>query len=125
MFGQKVHFTLFAPPGNDYAASRYKTEVLRLYQVLETRLAASQYIGSNDYSIADIACFPWMRGYEANGVAKSSHPNVVRWVDAVSARPAVKRMLEKIAELQSKSSREKATDDNKDRFFGRGKYAMA
>jgi GST-like protein len=125
MFGQKVHFTLFAPPGNDYSAARYKTEVRRLYDVLETRLATSQYIGSNDYSIADMACFPWMRAYENHGLTKSSHPNVARWAEAVGARPAVKRMLEKIAALQAQSSREKATDDQKDRFFGRGKYAMA
>ena len=125
MFGQKVHFTLFAPPGNDYSATRYKTEVRRLYDVLEARLAVSQYIGSNDYSIADMACFPWMRTYENHGVLKSSHPNVARWAESVGARAAVKRMLEKIAALQAQSSREKATDDQKDRFFGRGKYAMA
>jgi GST-like protein len=125
MFGQKVHFTMFAPSGNDYSATRYKTEVRRLYDVLETRLTSSQYIGSNDYSIADMACFPWMRAYENHGATKSSHPNVARWAESVGARPAVKRMLEKIAALQSQSSREKATDDQKDRFFGRGKYAMA
>jgi GST-like protein len=125
MFGQKVHFTLFAPPGNDYSATRYKTEVRRLYDVLETRLGQTTYLGGAEYSIADMAAFPWTRGYEANGLTRASHPNVARWVDAVGARPAVKRMLEKIAELQSKSSRENATEDNKDRFFGRGKYARA
>jgi GST-like protein len=123
MFGQKVHFTLFAPKGNEYSATRYKTEVLRLYDVLEARLGQSQYIGSIDYSIADMACFPWMRGYESHGATRASHPNVARWVDSVMARPATKRMLEKIAELQAKSSREKATDEQKDRFFGRGQYA--
>jgi GST-like protein len=112
MFGQKVHFTLFAPKeGNEYSRSRYSTEVRRLYDVLETRLSTSQYIGSNDYSIADMACFPWMRGYENHGLTKSSHPNVARWAESVGARPAVKRMLEKIAVLQAQSSREKATDD--------------
>jgi len=54
-----------------------------------------------------------------------AHPNVARWVDSVSARPAVKSMLAKIAELQAKSSRERATDKHKDRFFGRGEYARA
>jgi GST-like protein len=125
MFGQKVHFTMFAPPGNDYSASRYKTEVKRLYEVLETRLAHSQYVGDVDYSIADMACFPWMRNMDAHGVTRAGHPNVSRWVDAVSARPAVQRMLERIAELQAHSSREKATDGQKDRFFGRGQYALA
>jgi GST-like protein len=125
MFGQKVHFTMFAPPGNEYSASRYKTEVRRLYGVLETRLGTSQYIGDIDYSIADMACFPWMRNLDAHGISRAEHPNVARWVDAVSARPAVHRMLEKIAELQSKSSRERATEEMKDRFFGRGQYALA
>jgi len=126
MFGQKTHFTMFAPPGgNEYSTSRYKTEVMRLYEVLETRLTTSRYIGSNDYSIADMACFPWMRNLDQHGVSRTAHPNVARWVDSVSARLAVKSMLGKIAELQAKSSREKATEEHKDRFFGRGEYARA
>ena len=125
MFGQCVHFTRFAPEGNDYAASRYRTEVRRLYHVMDERLGRFQYLGSNDYSIADMATFPWARNYDLLGVPRDQYSNVARWVDAIATRPATKRMLEEIQKLQPKSSRDTATDDNKDRFFGRGKYAMA
>ena len=59
MFGQFTHFKNFAPAGNDYAMSRYQTEVRRLYEVLEERLGKSAYLGGAEYSIADIATFPW------------------------------------------------------------------
>ena len=125
MFGQSVHFSRFAPPGNDYAATRYRSEVRRLYEVLDGRLGESQYLGSNDYSIADMAAFPWARNYDLLGVPRDRYSNVARWVDAIGARPATKRTLDEIQKLQAKSSRDKATEDDKDRFFGRGKYALA
>ena len=68
MFGQLTHFKKFAPPGNDYSLSRYQTEVLRLYDVLEARLGGSAWLGGPDYSIADIATFPWTANYKAQGV---------------------------------------------------------
>lgn len=119
--GQVVHFTRYAPPGNDYAASRYGTELKRLYAVLEKRLAKVAYLGGDAYGIADIATFPWARTMENLGVQRADHPNVARWVDAIAARPAVKAYLDKVAQL--KSSRDTATPDDLDRMFGRGKYA--
>jgi GST-like protein len=123
MFGQLTHFKLFAGPGNDYALSRYQSEVLRLYEVLEKRLGQSAYLGGPDYTIADIATFPWTRQHDAHGASFEKHPNLKRWFEAIAARPAVKRALEKIAAI--KSNRDNATDDQKDRFFNRGKYARA
>jgi GSH-dependent disulfide-bond oxidoreductase len=120
-FGQVVHFTRFAPAGNDYSASRYRTEMLRLYDVLEARLGTVPYIGGADYSIADIATFPWTRNHDAQGVKWADHPNLGRWFDAISARPAVKRALAKVDAIVS--SRDVATVEIKDRVFGRGKYA--
>jgi GSH-dependent disulfide-bond oxidoreductase len=122
-FGQVVHFTRFAPPGNDYSVSRHRTEMLRLYDVLETRLSTVPWLGGAEYSIADIATFPWTRNHDAQGVKWADHPNLGRWFDAISARPAVKRALAKVDAVVS--SRDIATDEVKDRVFGRGKYARA
>jgi GST-like protein len=120
-FGNYVHFKMFAPPGNDYALSRYTTEMLRLYDVLEKRLGQSAYLGGADYSIADIATFPWTRNREAWGVKDAEHPNIARWFKSIADRPAVKKALDIVGKITS--DREKATDDNKDRMFGRGKFA--
>jgi GSH-dependent disulfide-bond oxidoreductase len=122
-FGQFVHFTMFAPPGNDYSKSRYGTEMKRLFALLENRLAQVPYLGGQEYSIADIATVPWTRNREAWGVKDADNPNLARWFKAVSERPAFKRTIDIVGKITS--SREKATDDNKDRLFGRGKYARA
>jgi GSH-dependent disulfide-bond oxidoreductase len=121
MFGQLTHFKNFAPAGNDYSLSRYQTEVLRLYELLEQRLGASAWLGGADYSIADIATFPWTANHKMQGVRLEAHPNLARWYNAIAARPAVQRAIKKVEAI--KSSRETATAENKDRFFGRGRYA--
>ena len=124
MFGQQVHFSRFAPAGNDYGLSRYCTEVLRLYDLIEQRLGVTgAYLGGADYSIADIATYPWLRNYALNGVKADGLPNVGRWVDTIGARPAAQRVLEILPTI--KSVRDNAAEDDKDRFFGRGKYARA
>ena len=124
MFGQFTHFNMFAPKaGNEYSFSRYRSEMKRLYEVLEQRLAQVPYLGGEDYTIADIATFPWTRNHDAQGVRWEDNPNLARWFNAIAERPAVKAALAKIAVI--KSNRETATDEQKDRFFGRGKYARA
>jgi GSH-dependent disulfide-bond oxidoreductase len=123
VFGQVVHFTRFAPPGNDYSKSRYMTEMLRLYELLERRLGEAPYLGGDDYSIADIAAFPWTRNHDMFGVKWSERPNLARWFDAVSARPAVKKALTAVDTI--KSSRDTASEEDRDRIFGRGRYARA
>jgi len=121
VFGQWNHFTLFAPKDNEYSMSRYRTEMKRLYELLEKRLGEAPYLGGDEYSIADVATFPWTRNHDAQGVKWADHPNLGRWFDAIAARPAVKRALDKVAQI--KSARETATDENKDRLFGRGRFA--
>jgi GSH-dependent disulfide-bond oxidoreductase len=124
MFGQWNHFKLFAPKtGNDYAMGRYVSELKRLYEVLEKRLGRAKFLGGDEYSVADIATFPWTRNHDAQGVKWEDHPNLARWFDAIAARPAVKTALDKVAAV--KSTRETASDDDKDRFFNRGRYARA
>jgi GST-like protein len=122
-FGQWTHFTLFAPKDNEYSMSRYRTEMKRLYELLEKRLGEAPYLGGDEYSIADVATFPWTRNHDAQGVKWADNPNLARWFDAIAARPAVKRALDKVAQI--KSAREVATDESKDRLFGRGRYARA
>jgi GST-like protein len=123
VFGQWVHFTMMAPKGNDYSVSRYRTEMKRLYELLEKRLGQAPYLGGDEYSIADVATFPWTRNHDAQGVKWADNPNLARWFEAISARPAVKRALEKVGKITS--IRETANDDQKDRLFGRGRYARA
>jgi GST-like protein len=123
MCGQHIHFSRFAGGGHEYSASRYRTQVLRLYDVYEQRLAAHPYVAGDEYTIADIAAFPWLRYVELLGIDFSQFPTVKAWVDKIAARDAVKRAFAKVGTLSS--SRDKATDEQKDRFFGRGSYARA
>jgi GST-like protein len=122
-FGQWVHFRRFAPAGNEYSVSRFHTEVRRLYDVLERRLGASQYVGGGEYSIADMAVIPWLRDRVDHGVTWEAYPSLARWYEEVTARPAVISAF-KIAE-QIRNLRNNASPDELDRFYGRGKYARA
>jgi GST-like protein len=123
MFGQLTHFKRFAPADNQYSLSRYQTEVLRLYDVLELRLGQSPYLGGPEYTVADIATFPWTRTHEWQGVKWDDHPNLGRWFSAIAERPAVKRALAKIDAITSK--RDTAAPQDLDRLFGRGAFARA
>jgi len=123
MSGQVVHFSKFAPAGNDYSLSRFKTELNRLWDVYEERLAQSPYVGGDEYSIADIAVYPWLRNYDFLGMSFDGRPRLKAYVDRITERPAVKKMLAILPTI--KSSRDTATPEQKDRVFGRGKYARA
>jgi GST-like protein len=125
MFGQLFHFKMYAPKDKDtsYSLARFQTEVKRLYEVLEKRLAQAPYLGGDEYTIADIATFPWTRMHDMQGVKWEDNPNLARWFKSIDERPAVKAALVKIGAI--KSHREHATDDQKDRFFNRGRYARA
>jgi GST-like protein len=121
MFGQHVHFTRFAPKGNDYSAARYRSEVLRLMDLCEQRLSACTFIGGNEYSIADMAFWPWLRNYEFFGIDVSNRLYLAAWVKKIAERDGIKRALVKVGTITS--TRDTTSDDHKDRFFGRGKYA--
>jgi GST-like protein len=88
MFGQLNHFKKFAPEKIPYAIERYEKETLRLYGVLDKQLAEREYL-CGDYSIADIATYPWVAIYEFQGLTLDSHPNLKRWVETMQQRPAV------------------------------------
>jgi GST-like protein len=127
MSGQLVHFTRFAPGGNDYARSRYATQVHRLFETIDARLAQVPYLGGATYSIADVATFPWLRAADMLiGAAKSKYPNVLRWVDTIAARPAVVRALKAVDEVRARTTQfDKADADMVDKVMGRGQYAAA
>jgi GST-like protein len=90
MFGQTHHFLRFAPAPVPYAVERYRNETRRLYGVLDTRLGEAEFLGG-DYSIADMATFPWVARHDWQDIDLDDFPNVRRWFDAVGKRPAVVR----------------------------------
>lgn len=90
MFGQAGHFKFYAPEPLPYAENRYVTESLRLYGVLDRRLEGRDYI-CGDYSIADMACWPWVLTYKRQDIDLGQFPNVRRWYDLLKTRPALRR----------------------------------
>ena len=115
MLGQAHHFRAYAPEQIPYAVDRYTNEATRLYRVCETRLASSEHLADN-YSIADMAVFPWLRSYERQGQDLADYPNLKRWFDAINVRPAVERALQVLAQ----DRREGGFDDKqKEVLFGK------
>ena len=93
MFGQVHHFRQFKDEEQPYGKKRYGTELRRLYGVLDAHLAKNEYM-HGDYSIADMAIFPWVVRYEWHPIKWGEEfGNVKRWFDAIAARPAVQRAL--------------------------------
>ncbi|NJK37630.1 MAG: glutathione S-transferase family protein [Oscillatoriales cyanobacterium RM2_1_1] len=90
MFGQLNHFRRFAAEKIPYAIERYEKETLRLYGVMDGQLANHEFL-AGDYSIADIATYPWVAAYEFMGLTLDNHPNLKRWVDTLEQRPAVQK----------------------------------
>jgi len=93
MAGQAHHFRAFASEVVPYGIKRYTDEVNRLYGVLDHRLADRPFVAGG-YSIADIACWPWIVSHERQGQPLEAFPNVQRWFETVRARPAVRRAYE-------------------------------
>jgi GSH-dependent disulfide-bond oxidoreductase len=93
MLGQNHHFRHYAPEAIDYAVNRYTSEARRLYEVMDRRLGEEEYL-AGAYSIADIACFPWIRPWKRQGQDLDRHPNLKRWFEAIDQRPAVQRGLQ-------------------------------
>ena len=115
MFGQSNHFSHYAIDKIDYAIDRYNNECRRLYNVLDNRLADEDFL-AGEYSIADIATFPWARSYERRGVNISEFTNVGRWLDRVFERPAVQRGVKILTDL--KQENKSFTDEERDVLFG-------
>lgn len=117
MFGQYNHFAAYAPEKIEYAITRYGNEVKRLCGVLEKRLSGAEYLAGAEYSIADMATFPWIRNPDRRGIDLGDYPAVKRWHDAVADRPAVQRGLAILAEWQRQGP---MSDEEKKHLFGPG-----
>jgi GST-like protein len=90
MLGQHGHFKVYATETHEYALNRYRTEAERLYGVMNTQLEKRDYL-AGDYSIADMACWPWVITYKAQGIDLEQYPHVRRWYDALKQRPGLRR----------------------------------
>ncbi|WP_029003653.1 glutathione binding-like protein [Azorhizobium doebereinerae] len=101
MAGQNHHFTQYAPEKIPYAMERYVKETNRLYGVLDRRLAGRDFIDDAGYSIADMACYPWIVPHERQQQKLEDFPHLKRWFEAIKARPATIRAYEKGAEVSS------------------------
>ena len=101
MMGQAHHFRHYAPEKLPYAVERYTKEAGRLYRVVEKRLSESRFLGGDEYSIADIAAFPWLRNPARKGQELADFPMLAAWFETIEARPAVAAGLEILAEHRS------------------------
>ncbi len=118
MLGQAHHFRIYAPEKIDYAVNRYTNEAKRLYGVMDRQLAKHAYIAGDDYSIADIACFPWTRSWKNQGIDWDEYPHAKRWHDEIAARPAVQRGVEVRTHLRKPLFDDKA----REMMFGATQY---
>jgi GST-like protein len=119
MLGQAHHFRKYAPEKIEYAINRYTKEAGRLYRVVDKQLSTHRYLAGDEYTIADIATFPWMRSWQNQGIDWADFPDAKRWFDEISERPAVQRGVKVLA-----GARQPLTDDRaRDVLFGATQYA--
>ena len=118
MLGQAHHFRLYAPEQLPYAIERYTNEARRLYGVIDRQLARHAFIAGADYSIADIAIFPWLRSWQNQGVVLEEYTHVKAWFDVLAARPAVQRGVAVLAERRKPLT----GDREREVLFGRTQY---
>ena len=126
MFGQYNHFQLLREQAEPYAAARYRGQSERLYRLLDERLSTRSWLAGDDYSIADIATYPWALYLEQHGFDPEQHPHLLRWRETIDARPAVARSWQRFDEAFTRIStdtRRAATAEDLDRFFGRDSHA--
>ena len=118
MAGQNGHFNIYAPEKIPYAMERYVNETARLYGVMDKRLADREFLGGA-YSIADMACYPWIVPHEAHKQDLGRFPNLKRWFDAIAARPAVvKAYAEREATYGTPPQPQPMTDEQRKILFG-------
>ncbi|MEN3297330.1 MAG: GSH-dependent disulfide-bond oxidoreductase [Burkholderiales bacterium] len=118
MLGQAHHFRIYAPEKIEYAVNRYTNEAKRLYGVIDKQVAKHGYLAGDEYTIADIATFPWLRSWKNQGIDFDDYPNAKRWFDEISERPAVKRGVEVLSNLRKPLMDDKA----KEVLFGKTQY---
>jgi GST-like protein len=117
MHGQAHHFVRYAPEGQDYAVARYMNEARRLLGVLDRRLGETEYL-AEEYSVADIATWPWVRATRAIEIDLAAYPNVGRWFATIAERPGVLRGAEAKNAPNLASLRPKLTAEQWSNLFG-------
>ena len=119
MLGQAHHFRIYAPEKVEYAINRYTNEARRLYGVMDRRLKDRKFIAGNQYTIADIAIFPWLRSWQNQGIDWADYPRLKDWFDRIAERPAVQRGVAVLADAR------KPANDAQSRsvLFGEQQYA--
>jgi len=123
MLGQAHHFRNYAPEKLDYAINRYTNEAARLYGVLDRRLGEAEYIAGDEYSIVDMATWPWIRSHANQGQNLADFPQVQRWFEAVAVRPAVQKGIELLADRRKQGRKDGGFDDKaRDILFGNAQY---
>jgi GSH-dependent disulfide-bond oxidoreductase len=122
MLGQAHHFRRYAPEQIPYAVERYTNEARRIYRVIDKRLGEAPYL-AGDYSIADMATYPWLRPHKWQGQDLADFPNLSRWYSDVRARPAVQRGLAVLKERLERN-KEKPSGGAWDALFGKQQYEM-
>jgi GST-like protein len=110
MLGQAHHFRIYAPEKLAYAIERYTNEAKRLYGVMNRQLARHKYMAGAEYSIADIAIFPWLRSWKNQGIDWDAYPHLRGWFDEIAARPAVVRGVDVLAAQRKPITDEKARE---------------
>ncbi|HET7773142.1 MAG TPA: glutathione binding-like protein [Burkholderiaceae bacterium] len=118
MLGQAHHFRIYAPERIQYAYDRYTNEAKRLYGVLDKQLGKHEFVAGKQYTIADMAIFPWCRSAANQGIDWADFPNAKRWFDAIDARPAVQRGVQVLADRRKPLMDDKA----KQALFGAQQY---
>jgi GST-like protein len=116
MAGQNHHFSQYAPEKLPYAIDRYVNETARLYAVLDRRLADREYM-AGEYSIADMASYPWVVPHKKQGQDMDKFPNLKRWFDAIGERPAVRAAYARAAEINTAPT---VSEESKHLLFGQG-----
>lgn len=100
MLGQAHHFRIYAPQKVDYAIQRYTQEAQRLYGVMDRQLSQHRFMAGRQYTIADMAIFPWLRSWKNQGIDWADYPHLKDWFDRIAARPAVQRGVQVLADLR-------------------------
>ncbi|HEY0847618.1 MAG TPA: glutathione binding-like protein [Noviherbaspirillum sp.] len=118
MLGQAHHFRIYAPEKIEYGINRYTNEAKRLYGVIDKQLSKNAYLAGDEYTIADIATFPWLRSWKNQGIDWADYPHAKRWFDEISERPAVKRGVDVLTNQRPAEMDAKA----KEILFGQTQY---
>ena len=118
MLGQNHHFRTYAPEKLPYAIDRYTNEAKRIYGVIDRQLATHPFIAGKAYSIADMAIYPWLRNWQAQGMELTDYPALKKWFDALEQRPAVQRGCQVLADQRKPIT----GDKEREILFGKAKY---